>query len=1003
MTSGKPGHEDDLRRRAEQEARAQAVPTPDPLAVLSPEAARQALHDLRVHQIELEMQNEELRRTQAALDASRERYFDLYDLAPVGYATLGEAGLILEANLTAAMLLGVPRGALVDQPITRFIHHEDQDTYYLHRKQLLATGEPQACDLRMVREDGALFWVHLAAAAAEDAGGARVCRVVLSNITDRKFQEYEREMTADLALLVVTPAGFREHVVNLTGALQRWSGCEAVGIRLRAGDDYPYYETRGFPAAFVHQERHLCSYGPNGELERDESGSPVLDCMCGNILRGRFNPAEPCFTPHGSFWSNNTTAQLAGSTEAGLRGRTRNHCNSEGYESVALVPLRAEHQVFGLLQFNDHRPDRFTPGLIAHFERMADSLAIALSRRQTEEALRESEALYRGLFEHMAEGYAYCRMIFENGEPQDFVYLVVNAAFETLTGLRNVVGRRVTEVIPGIRQTDPDLFTIYGRVSLSGTPEKFEMFVRALNLWFSVSVHSPGEGCFVAVFDDITARKTAEETLRVKDWAIESAISAIVTSDMGGNLTYVNPAFLDLWGYPTRAEVLGKPVVGFWRAGQTAAAMIEAVRTQGSWTGDLVAQRKDGRLFDVHAASSLVVNDAGRPVCMLGSFADITVRKRADDALHENEARRTAFLATLSHELRTPLAPIRYALELLDRVNVSIGRSQPKDVIARQVSHLVYLIDDLLDATRIVSNKVRLRRQRVELAALVQQAVEAASPDIDRANHTLVVAPPPEAVWLDVDPQRFVQILTNLLNNAARFTPRAGQIVVAAEPDGEDPDEIVVSVSDTGIGMRPEDLTSVFEMFRQVGEPGHGGLGIGLALVKGLVELHGGRVEARSRGLGLGSEFLVRLRRAAAPGAEADNGAPPHSAKVARRILVVDDDEDTGDMMRALLELDGHAVRVARDGRSALELAAAFDPELFLVDIGLPDMDGCELARRWREDPVTRNRVLVAVTGWGQEEDRARVRRAGFDAHLTKPADPEAIARLIQDTLKTTG
>jgi PAS domain S-box-containing protein len=381
----------ELRERAEEVARVKTGAPPENLKALSQEETWRTFHELQVHQIELEMQNEELRRAQAELEAARERYFDLYDLAPVSYCTISEQGLILESNLTAATLLGMARSALVKAPVSRFILKEDKDIFYLHRKQLFEAGEPQAFELRMMKKDGTTFWAHLAATAAQDGDGAPVCRVIISDITERKLQEDERELTARLIALVDTPGDFRECMSAMIDSLQGWSGCDAVGIRLRAGDDYPYYETRGFLPEFVHEENHLCAYGPDGKILRDEEGNPVLECMCGNILCGRFDPSKPFFTAHGSFWSNSTTALLASTTEADRQARTRNRCNGEGYESVALIPLRPVEEVFGLLQFNDHRPNRFTSDLIGHFERMADSLAIALSRRKAVESLRESE------------------------------------------------------------------------------------------------------------------------------------------------------------------------------------------------------------------------------------------------------------------------------------------------------------------------------------------------------------------------------------------------------------------------------------------------------------------------------------------------------------------------------------------------------------------------------------------------------------------------------------
>jgi PAS domain S-box-containing protein len=394
----RPGDAAELRERAEEIAREKAAQSPEIIKALSPEETLQTIHELRVHQIELEMQNDELRRAQAELDASRARYFDLYDLAPVGYVTLSEKGLILEANLTAATLLGVIRGALVKQPIFRFILKEDQDIYYRHRKQLFETGEPQEFELRMVKKDGTTFWTHLEASIAKDTYGASVCRVVMNDITERKFLEDERELTARLILLVNTPGDFRERMSELVYSLQYLSGCEAVGIRLRDGDDYPYYEIIGFPPAFVNEENHLYAYGPDSKILCDSTGNPVLECMCGNILCGRFDPSKPFFTNYGSFWTNSINPLLAGTGESDRQTRTRNRCNVEGYKSVALIPLRIGNQFFGLLQFNDHRPDRFTPGLIAHLERVADSLAIALSQRQAEIALLESESRFRTIF-----------------------------------------------------------------------------------------------------------------------------------------------------------------------------------------------------------------------------------------------------------------------------------------------------------------------------------------------------------------------------------------------------------------------------------------------------------------------------------------------------------------------------------------------------------------------------------------------------------------------------
>jgi signal transduction histidine kinase len=365
-----------------------------------------------------------------------------------------------------------------------------------------------------------------------------------------------------------------------------------------------------------------------------------------------------------------------------------------------------------------------------------------------------------------------------------------------------------------------------------------------------------------------------------------------------------------------------------------------------------------------------------------------TLRMQSD--LREADRRKSVFLATLSHELRNPLAAIRFALESVDAGG---GReANAVLVMRRQFRQLVRLVDDLLDATRLSSNKIQIRPTRTDLVQIVEHAFEACRPDVDAARHKIDVTLPPEPVWLEADPERIGQVVTNLLHNAIRYTPAGGRLTVQVASEGG---EAVLSVADNGIGLESGDLERVFDMFTQVGGPGSGGLGIGLALVRQIVRLHGGRVEAQSGGPGAGSEFRVFLPRASAPveGSESGAQAPPASAP--RRVLVVDDNVDSALAMGALLELEGHGVRVVHDAETALTAVHEFGPDVALLDIGLPGLDGYELARRLRQDERTRHVRLVALTGWGQESDRVRAEAAGFDAHLTKPAEPDAVLAAI--------
>ena len=375
-------------------------------------------------------------------------------------------------------------------------------------------------------------------------------------------------------------------------------------------------------------------------------------------------------------------------------------------------------------------------------------------------------------------------------------------------------------------------------------------------------------------------------------------------------------------------------------------------------------------------------------------------RVRSTEALREADRRKSEFLATLAHELRNPLAPIRNGLELL-----RLGAAKPdmqatvRAMMERQVGHMVHLINDLLDIARVSSGKVVLKIEPVTLEAVVAGAVETILPLAEAAGHALSVRLPDEPVPLEVDQVRISQVLSNLLSNAVKYTPRGGRIEVAAQVEGG---EVVLVVSDNGIGIAAESLPSVFDMFTQVArsiDRSKGGLGIGLALVRHLVQLHGGSVTAASPGPGLGSRFTVRLPLGRAqPGAEEDGAAVARTlAAPARslRVLVADDNIDAAQTLSVLLELGGHEVCVAHDGQEAVELAGRFQPELVFLDIGMPRMDGYQAARAIRARPDLARVPLVAVTGWGADDDRRRSREAGFDEHLLKPAMPEQVGAIL--------
>ena len=493
--------------------------------------------------------------------------------------------------------------------------------------------------------------------------------------------------------------------------------------------------------------------------------------------------------------------------------------------------------------------------------------------------------------------------------------------------------------------------------------------------------------------------RAGEERLRL---AVEGAGMATWDADLRTGRAFWSATFFTILGY--------EPVHG----GEASTEM---------WTGcihpDDVARVMDGmhraradrslfsadhRIIRVDGGDVVWVSSFGRflgdapgePSRFVGVLFDITARIRMQETLRDADRRKDQFLAMLAHELRNPLASMRNAVKIMYAEPLgedTLGRC--RDIIDRQVDQLALLVDDLLDVSRITAGKIKLRLEPVDLWPVVSEAVAASRILIDDRRHVLTVRPPEQPVWVDGDRVRLAQVVTNLLNNAAKYQDDGGRIRLDVERDG---DEAVIRVRDEGIGIPPDMLARIFDLFLQVDGSIHraqGGLGIGLSLVRSLVEMHGGEVEVRSEGLGKGSEFVVRLPCRAAPASWPRPGeTDPARAGARHRILVVDDNEDAAESQAMLLQMAGHEVFVAFNGSAALDRAAAEQPAVVLLDIGLAGMDGLEVCRRLRAGGH-REAYIVAMTGFGQDEDRRRSREAGFDMHLVKPVDPAALMKLL--------
>jgi two-component system, cell cycle sensor histidine kinase and response regulator CckA len=831
-----------------------------------------------------------------------------------------------------------------------------------------------------------------------------------------KEADEAREATVELLGICNQAGNLMELMRALVLYFQRLAGCETVEVRLRDGDDFPYYETRGFSEEFVMAGNRLCAFDPAGVPVCGGSSHPALDCICGNVLCGHFDPAKSFFTAHGSFWSSCTTELLASTTEEDRQAKTRNRCNGEGYESVALIPLRSLGETFGLFQFTDKRKGRFTAAKIALLEEMVTYVAMALAKLKTDEALRESsqfsqqviqsaeegiivygcdmryqvwntymeritgmtavdvlgkhplgvfpflekagvierveramsgettdpvdfrydvplsgrsgwashtnaplrntkgeiigvietvrditgrkqaedalrfsEERYRSLFENMQEGYAYCRMLSENGEFRDFEYFDVNAAFERLTGLKDVVGRKVTEVIPGIRETNPELFEIYGRVASTGKPEKFETYVDALGIWFAVSVYSPGKGFFVAVFDNITERRKLEEQLR-QSQKMEAVgrLAGGIAHDFNNLLTVIN-------GY---SEILLRHI------------------------GEVSPVRKEVEQ----------INQAGERAA------------------------------------------------LLTRQLLAFSRRQVLQLKVLDLNGVVSGMDTML--RRVIG-------EDIELETILGEGLGS----------------------VKADPGQIEQVILNLAVNGRDAMPDGGRLTI--ETGNAFLDEhlssqhssaavgphVFLAVRDTGIGMSEETQAHLFEPFFTTKEKGKG-TGLGLSTAYGIVKQSQGFIHVTSE-VGEGTTFTIHLPRV---DAEVEATFPVLSAepKGSETVLVVEDEDSVRELVERVLSEKGYRVLFAAEGNEGLRIAGGHrEPiDLLITDVVMPGMGGRELAARL--EAARPGMKVLFMSGYSEKViSHHGILEDGL-AFFQKPFTSDALLRKVRETLDRT-
>ena len=641
-----PAQAADLRQEAERRLLAKKAKPAKDMAEVDVLAL---VHELQVHQIELEMQNEELLRAQTAVQEASDKYHGLFDFAPVGYFRLGAQGRILEVNLAGAVILGLDRSTAIKHRLGQFVAMEHRAEFAEFCKRVLATDAKQACEVEL-RRNGEPVCVMMEGISAQTGGASHSLHVTVTDATDRKQAESEREITIELFRLLSQTNHRHELIRSVTALLHEWSGCEAVGVRLHDGEDFPYFETRGFPPEFVLAENRLCEVDARGELRRDISGNPVLECMCGNVIRGRFDPSKPFFTAGGSFWTNCTTELLASTTEADRQARTRNRCNGEGYESVALIPLRASGETFGLLQLNDRRRGRFTSRQISLLERLADSLALALENQKSRESLRERDEFQRDMINALA---AHIAVLDREG-----TIVAVNAAWDRFARENGVEHAKCTGIGSNyldVCRNASGAFRAEAEAAMEGI--QAVLLGERPSFWLEYPCHSPDQprwfvmhatplshrtGGAIISHVNITERKQVEESLRESEARFRSLIEnapEAVFLQIADRFAYLNMAACKLFGASRPEELLGKDFMERM-APEHHDAIRERIRLQHG-TGEpvpLMEQeylRLDGSRVPVETTAVLIRYQGDDAHLVFAR--DITNRKRAVEELRQEK------------------------------------------------------------------------------------------------------------------------------------------------------------------------------------------------------------------------------------------------------------------------------------------------------------------------------------------------------------------------------
>ncbi len=780
---------------------------------------------------------------------------------------------------------------------------------------------------------------------------------------------------------------------ELASEIKEYTECDSAAIRvLDEEGNIPYHAYSGFSTKFVEMESPL-------SVHSDQ-------CMCINVINGTTDPRLPFYTQGGSFYMNGTTRFLATVSEK-EKGKTRNMCNREGYESVALVPFRSGGRILGLIHVADHRENMVPLKMVEQLESVALQLGTAFQRANAEAALRKSEAGYRHLFDNMLEGYAYCRMLYIGNTPQDFVYIRTNKAFEELTGLKNVVGKKVSEVIPGIRESDPELLSLYGRVAMTGRPERFEMYIASLGIWFSISAYSTEKEYFVAVFDNITERKRTEEALRASErqyrQLVDNALVGVYRSTLEGKFLYVNDAMARMFECENADEMMGLPVEMRYKSPGDRQAFLNVLREQGKVPNyELEVPTKSGKL------KTIAISAAYEDGAITGMVTDITERKHLEAQLrHAQKMEAVGTLAGgIAHDFNNILnVIIGYGKIVLDKLEAdSPSRGHMNEVLSA-AERAAALTRRLLAFSRkqvVAMEPSNVNELITDIKAMLARIIgEDVDFNLDLSDKRLFVM---------ADAGQIEQVLMNLAANARDAMPKGGRLTIATglkEMDdeyiavygyGEPGRYALITVSDTGEGIDAETQKKIFEPFfttKGIGE----GTGLGLAISYGIIKQHSGYIKVYSEPA-RGTLFKIYLPLIAAPQSTiGKTDAPVPVTGGNERILVAEDDPSLRKLTSIVLESFGYSVIIAEDGEDAItKFMKNMDGiQLVVLDMIMPKKNGKEVSEVIRK--MRPGIKILFASGYTMDIIQTReLAESGFD-FIHKPIQPKDLLRKVREIL----